>query len=124
MRHGETEWSKSGRHTGRTDLPLTAVGRAEARQLGERLSLFHPVLVFTSPMRRAIDTCRLAGFGARAEIDERLVEWDYGDLEGLTFSGDHGAGTWLEAVRRRRPIGGVPERGRSASGLVPRFSGT
>jgi broad specificity phosphatase PhoE len=85
VRHGATEWSVSGRHTGRTDLPLTESGQEEARSLRDRLLKFSPVLVFTSPLRRALDTCRLAGLGERAIVDERLVEWDYGEYEGLTF---------------------------------------
>jgi len=86
VRHGATDWSVSGRHTGRTDLSLTEAGVIEARSLSGRLSLFHPALVFTSPLRRALDTCRLAGFGDWAKIDDRLLEWDYGDYEGLNFS--------------------------------------
>jgi broad specificity phosphatase PhoE len=82
-RHGETAWSLSGQHTGLTDLPLTPNGERNARRLGERLKGMTFVKVFTSPLRRAARTCELAGFGAVAEIDPDLVEWDYGQYEGL-----------------------------------------
>src|SRR5262249_50741002 len=81
-RHGETAWTITGQHTGRTDLPLTEHGEDMARRLGERLRGKSFVKVFTSPLRRAMRTCELAGFGALAEIDPALTEWDYGDYEG------------------------------------------
>ena len=81
-RHGETAWSLSGQHTGRTDLPLTERGQRNARQLGERLKGFHFAKVFTSPLQRAARTCELAGFGSVAEVDRDLLEWDYGQYEG------------------------------------------
>jgi broad specificity phosphatase PhoE len=81
-RHGETAWSLSGQHTGRTDLPLTERGERNARALGQRLRRLAFVKVFTSPLQRAVRTCELAGFGAVAEIDPDLVEWDYGQYEG------------------------------------------
>lgn len=81
-RHGETAWSLSGQHTGLTDLPLTERGRRTARKLGERLKGLSFAKVFTSPLRRASQTCELAGFGTVAEIDPDLVEWDYGEYEG------------------------------------------
>jgi len=81
-RHGETAWSRSGRHTGRTDLALTARGEADARRLGERLRGRRFARVFTSPLQRARRTCELAGFGPTAELDPDLVEWDYGAYEG------------------------------------------
>lgn len=84
MRHGETEWSLSGQHTSRTDLPLVEVGRERALALGPRLASWDFALVLTSPLRRARETCELAGFADRAEIDEDLREWDYGEYEGLT----------------------------------------
>jgi len=81
-RHGETAWSLSGQHTGRTDLPLTERGERNARALGERLRGLTFAKVFTSPLQRAARTCELAGFGSVAEIDPDLVEWDYGQYEG------------------------------------------
>lgn len=81
-RHGETEWTITGQHTGRTDLPLTERGECNARKLGERLRDMTFAKVFTSPLRRAMRTCELAGFGSVAEIDPDLVEWDYGEYEG------------------------------------------
>ena len=77
-RHGETAWSLSGQHTGRTDLPLTANGEAQAQRLGARLRGRAFARVFTSPLRRAARTCELAGYGARAELDPDLLEWDDG----------------------------------------------
>jgi broad specificity phosphatase PhoE len=82
-RHGETAWSLTGQHTGRTDLPLTEAGERNARRLQERLSGLKFIRVFTSPLLRAGRTCELAGFGSVAEIDGDLVEWDYGEYEGL-----------------------------------------
>ncbi len=84
VRHGETEWSAAGRHTSRTDLALTAEGRRRAEAVGSELAGRNFVLVLSSPLRRALETCRLAGFGDRARIDEDLHEWDYGEYEGLT----------------------------------------
>jgi probable phosphoglycerate mutase len=81
-RHGETAWSLSGQHTGLTDLPLTERGQRTARKLGERLKGITFAKVFTSPLKRARQTCELAGFDAVAEIDPDLVEWDYGEYEG------------------------------------------
>jgi len=86
VRHGETEWSASGRHTGRTDLPLTGDGECEARRLRDRLAGRAFGRVFTSPLQRAFRTCALAGFGDAAKIEADLVEWDYGDYEGRTTS--------------------------------------
>ena len=82
-RHGETAWSLAGQHTGLTDLPLTPNGERNARRLGERLKGMTFKRVFTSPLQRAVRTCELAGFGAMAELDPDLVEWDYGQYEGL-----------------------------------------
>ncbi len=86
VRHGETEWARLGRHTGRTDVPLTDLGREQARALGRRLAGHRFALVLTSPLARATDTARLAGFGDAAEVDADLREWDYGDLEGRLTS--------------------------------------
>src|SRR6476661_4307866 len=85
LRHGETEWSRSGQHTGRTDLPLTEHGEQQARSLAGRFATDAPALVVASPRQRARRTAALAGLTVD-RIDEDLVEWDYGDLEGLTTS--------------------------------------
>jgi broad specificity phosphatase PhoE len=84
VRHGETEWSRDLRHTGRTDVPLTDVGRREAEQLRGALAGRTFVRVLTSPLERAAETCRLAGLGDSAETTDTLLEWDYGDYEGIT----------------------------------------
>jgi broad specificity phosphatase PhoE len=84
VRHGETEWSLAGRHTSRTDLPLTEAGRARASHLPAFFSGRAFSVVVSSPLRRARETCELAGFGDRAVINEDLREWDYGEYEGLT----------------------------------------
>jgi probable phosphoglycerate mutase len=81
-RHGETAWSLSGQHTGLTDLPLTPNGECNARRLGDRLKGLTFANVFTSPLQRASRTSELAGYGAVAEIDPDLVEWNYGEYEG------------------------------------------
>ena len=86
VRHGETEWSRSGQHTSRTDLPLIEEGRERAVALGPLLAKWEFSLVLTSPLRRARETCELAGYGDRAEVCEDLREWDYGEYEGLTTS--------------------------------------
>jgi len=83
-RHGETAWSLSGQHTGRTDLALTARGELNAKRLAERLAGATFAKVWTSPLQRAARTCELAGFGAVGEVDADLVEWDYGRYEGRT----------------------------------------
>ncbi|MDP9293310.1 MAG: histidine phosphatase family protein [Actinomycetota bacterium] len=93
VRHGETEWSRSGRHTGTSDIELTEAGRAAAARLGERLAGLELALVLTSPLKRARDTCVLAGLGDRAVVDDDLRELDYGDYEGLT----------TPEIRRTRP---------------------
>jgi probable phosphoglycerate mutase len=84
VRHVETEWSRNGRHTGRTDISLTEHGRDAARALRERLSAWHFDLVLVSPSVRARETCELCGLGAAAQVRPDLLEWDYGDYEGLT----------------------------------------
>jgi broad specificity phosphatase PhoE len=83
-RHGNTAWTFSGQHTGLTDLPLTPDGERNARRLGERMKGMTFAKVFSSPLQRAVRTCELSGYGAGAEIDPDLVEWNYGEYEGLT----------------------------------------
>ncbi len=87
IRHGETEWSHSGQHTSRTDLPLTDEGRRRAQAVGALLNGKTFALVLSSPMRRALDTCRLAGF--EPQVEPNLHEWDYGSYEGLTTDQIH-----------------------------------
>jgi broad specificity phosphatase PhoE len=84
VRHGETEWTRAGKHTGHTDIPLTEAGRREAVAVGEALRGRTFALVLTSPLRRAAETCRLAGFGDVAVPRDDLMEWDYGAYEGRT----------------------------------------
>jgi broad specificity phosphatase PhoE len=84
VRHGETEWSRARRHTGRTDLPLSAAGEAEARALGAHLRGLEVDRVLSSPLTRAVSTAKLAGFGDRVELTDALLEFDYGEYEGLT----------------------------------------
>jgi len=88
-RHGETEWTVTGRHTGLTDLPLTARGEVEAHRLGERVQGLSFASVLTSPLRRAVQTCELAGFGSVAQVEPNLVEWNYGAYEGRTSADIH-----------------------------------
>ena len=84
IRHGQTEWSLSGQHTGRTDVPMTPKGEAQARQLADVLNRIQFGAVLTSPLQRARRTCELAGLGDRAQLEQDLVEWDYGNYEGMT----------------------------------------
>ena len=84
IRHGETEWSLSGQHTSRTDIPLTAHGRKRAEELRDYLKGTEFDAVFVSPMHRARETCAIAGFGDQAVVDANLKEWDYGIYEGKT----------------------------------------
>jgi probable phosphoglycerate mutase len=84
IRHGETQWTLSGQHTGLTDLPLTAGGEEQARRLRNRLNNMTFTKVFTSPLQRATRTCELSGYGSMGQPDPDLVEWNYGDYEGWT----------------------------------------
>jgi len=109
-RHGETEWSLSGQHTGITDIPLTENGRNLAKRLAPVLATERFALVLTSPLERARTTCELAGLGAHAEIDRDLMEWNYGEYEGLTPKQiDAQAPGWM-LFRDGCPGGETPEQ--------------
>lgn len=132
-RHGETEWSRDHRHTGRTDVPLTDDGRRQAQALRARLRRWTFTRVLVSPLSRAVETCKLAGLGDRAEIRPELRELDYGEAEGLTTSQMReripgwtvwthetpGAETPADAAERLRPV--LAELG-EASGDVAIFA--
>jgi broad specificity phosphatase PhoE len=127
VRHGETEWAALGRHTGRTDIPLTDRGRAQAASIARKLAGHAFAEVMTSPLSRALETCRLAGFGDRAEIVDALREWDYGADEGRTTPEIRidrpGWSIWTDGPRDGEGIhavaaraAGIIERVRAASG--------
>jgi probable phosphoglycerate mutase len=121
-RHGETAWSLSGQHTGRTDLPLTERGERNARALGERLRGLTFAKVYTSPLQRAARTCELAGFGHAAEIDPDLVEWDYGQYEGRRTAEIHAERPDWQLFRDGCPGGESPgEIGARADRVVGRM---
>ncbi len=102
IRHGATEWSRSGQHTGHTDIPLLPEGEAQARATGQLLADHEFALVLTSPLQRARRTCELAGLADQAEVEPNLIEWDYGDYEGITSAEIHqtapGWTVWTGAV--------------------------
>jgi probable phosphoglycerate mutase len=114
IRHGETEWSRAGKHTGRTDVPLTEQGRRQAEAVGAALGDRDFALVLTSPLGRALETCRLAGFGDRAQPRDELMEWDYGAYEGRTTSEIReerpGWTLWRDGVREGETIEQVGQR--------------
>jgi broad specificity phosphatase PhoE len=118
VRHGETEWSKSGQHTGRTDIPLTATGIRQAEALGRRLAGHRFGLVLTSPLARARETCRLSGFGDVAVVSDDLREWDYGIYEGRTTADvrveQPGWSIWTTPVPQGETVEQVGERARRA----------
>ena len=133
VRHGETEWSASGRHTGRTDVALTEEGRRQAALLAERLAGRSFSHVLSSPLARALDTCKIAGYSDAAELTDDLLEWDYGDYEGLTtadirgkvpgwtiWTGDPPGGEGIVQVAER--VGRVIDRAGSAGGDVALFA--
>jgi probable phosphoglycerate mutase len=109
-RHGETVWSLTGQHTGVTDLPLTERGERNAARLGERLAGLVFAKVLTSPLQRATRTCELAGFGAVAEVDRDLVEWNYGDYEGIRSAEIHAKRPDWDLFRDGCPNGESPEQ--------------
>jgi probable phosphoglycerate mutase len=120
-RHGETAWSLSGQHTGRTDLPLTERGERNTRALGERLRGLEFAKVLTSPLRRAVRTCELANFGSTAEIASDLVEWDYGQYEGRRTAEIHAERPDWQLFRDGCPGGESPNQvGVRADRLVGR----
>jgi probable phosphoglycerate mutase len=110
IRHGETQWSLTGRHTGVTDLPLTENGRRIAKMLQPVLSRESFALILTSPLQRARTTCELAGFGERAENDRDLMEWNYGEYEGLTTKEIHAKTPRWMLFRDGCPGGESPEQ--------------
>src|SRR6266404_5311573 len=121
-RHGETAWSLTGQHTGCTDLPLTERGERNARSLGERLTGLVFCKVLTSPLQRATRTCELAGFGAAAEVDPNLVEWNYGDYEGLRTAQIHEKRPDWQLFRDGCPNGELPNQvGRRADRTISRL---
>jgi probable phosphoglycerate mutase len=127
IRHGETEWSRTGAHTGRTDVPLTEEGRRNAAAIGAYLRGRSFASVLSSPLERALETCRLAGLGARAEIDPDLAEWDYGDYEGRRTD-DIRAGRpdwslWKDGVPHGESIADVARRACAVIGRAGRTEG-
>jgi broad specificity phosphatase PhoE len=113
-RHGETEWSRDLLHTGRTDIPLTENGRSQAALLRDHLAARSFARVLSSPLSRALDTCRLAGLGDRAELTEDLMEWDYGEYEGITTAeireGRPGWNLWRDGCPGGETAAGVGRR--------------
>ena len=121
IRHGETQWSSSGRHTGRTDLPLTTAGEAQARRLGALLQGEAIDQVLVSPLRRARQTCEGAGLGP-GRLEPALLEWDYGDYEGLTSQEIRQQCPSWDVFRDGCPRGEAPEAvGRRADELLSRL---
>jgi len=114
IRHGATEWSRSGQHTGHTDIPLLPDGEAQARATGELLADHEFALVLTSPLQRARRTCELVGLADQSEIEPNLIEWDYGDYEGITSAQIHesvpGWTVWTGAVPGGETIDQVAAR--------------
>ena len=120
-RHGETAWSLSGQHTGLTNLPLTERGERNARRLAERLKGLSFSKVFTSPLQRAMRTCELAGFGAQAEVDRDLLEWNYGEYEGRRSADIHAERPDWQLFRDGCPGGESPQQiGARADRVVKR----
>lgn len=110
IRHGETAWSLSGQHTGTTDIPLTEKGRKMAERFQPLATTLSYTLVLSSPMERARTTCDLSGFGAKAQVDQDLMEWNYGDYEGLTTKQIQETTPDWELFRDGCPGGESPEQ--------------
>ena len=124
VRHGETEWARLGRHTGRTDVALTAKGRDQAHALGRRLEGHSFGLVLTSPLSRAAETARIAGYGDVAVADDDLMEWDYGALEGRTTAQINDQLTNWTIWRGPWPGGeSIKQVGRRADRIIRRIRG-
>jgi probable phosphoglycerate mutase len=124
VRHGETAWSLSGQHTGVTDIPLTENGRALARRLRPILAKVPFSLVLTSPLGRARETCELAGLGSRAIVEPDLMEWNYGDYEGITSEQIHATRPGWMVFRDGCPGGETPEQvGSRADRVIARVRG-
>jgi probable phosphoglycerate mutase len=124
VRHGETEWSATGRHTSRTDLPLTQAGRERARALAPELAGYSFSVVLCSPLRRARETCELAGFGEVAVLCDDLHEWDYGEYEGLTTPEIRARDPDWSLWRDGCPGGETPEQvGARADRVIARLRG-
>jgi broad specificity phosphatase PhoE len=123
VRHGETAWSLSGQHTSTTDLPLTAEGERKAAEVGKRLAGKKFSAVFSSPMTRARETCRIAGYGDEAIIIDDLREWNYGSYEGLTTDEIHKTAPdwtiWTGAPPGGETIAQVADRARRVIGRAP-----
>jgi broad specificity phosphatase PhoE len=120
-RHGETAWSLSGQHTGLTDLPLTERGESDARSLEPSLKGMAFLKVISSPLKRAVRTCELAGFGDRSEIDPDVVEWDYGEYEGVRTTEIHKQRPDWQLFRDGCPGGESPDQiGARADRVVTR----
>ena len=121
IRHGETEWSRTGRHTGRTDIPLTEDGRERALAIGRALA-GRTMTVWTSPLARARETCRLAGFADAAQVDDDLREWDYGIYEGRTTAEIRAEApdwsVWLSPIVDGESLEQVAERARRVMARV------
>ena len=114
IRHGQTAWSAVGRHTGRTDLPLTSIGRHQGEALAKKIGHLRFDMVLTSPLLRARVTCELAGLGDRAQVEPDLAEWDYGEFEGLS----------TDEIRQKIPDWSIwthpPEKGEGLDDLAMR----
>lgn len=123
VRHADTDWTASGQHTGHTDLPLNDAGRAAAGKLAERLAPWSFAAVWCSPLRRAMQTCELAGYGERAERREQLVEWDYGSYEGVTSAQINaerpGWDLWRDGCPGGETASAVGARADAALALLP-----